>query len=187
MRDIPTAVPAGRQGFTLIELMVAIVVLAILSTAGVNIFYRSLRGSSQVELRRALDDRSRLIMSALGRYIREGRIVSLSGVDKNSCVASGQATGTSLVIRALDDLDSTISLTGGQISSSSAEGTVVMNPGTEYTISQADTTPLFTWYCASGVADRVLVNFRGSSVSNEGDVTVTKDYSLDLILRNSGQ
>lgn len=175
------------KGFTLIELMVAIVILALLSATGVNIFYRSIRGTSQVELRKALDDRSRLIMAALGRFIREGKIVSLDGVSKESCVTDGETTGSSLVIRSLDNIETTLSLSDGQVSSASSLGTIVFNPDETYTVDLVDATPFYTWYCANGVADRILINFRGNSISTEGDVTATKDYSVDVILRNSGQ
>lgn len=176
------------KGFTLIELMVSIVILAILSAGGVNIFYRSIRGTSQLELRKTLDDKSRLILSSVSRFVREGKIVSLNGINKEACLPSGSTTGNILVLRALDDIVTTITISGGSISSSSAIGTIVLNPDlASYTVTQADTTPLFTWYCSGGVADRMLFNFRATSVSSDGEPSVIKDYAADMILRNTGQ
>jgi len=176
-----------KKGFTLIELMVAIVILTILSTAGVNIFYRSIRGTSQLELRKSLDDRSRLILSVVGRFIREGKVVSLDGVSKESCAVTGNQTGSSLVIQALDNLNSTISISAGVMSSASANGSIVINPDPSFTLTTVDETPFFTWFCSSGVSDRVLFSFRANSISESGETTASKDYLTDMILRNTGQ
>jgi len=176
-----------KRGFTLIELMVAIVILTILSTAGVNIFYRSIKGTSQLELRKALDDRARLILSIVGRFVREGRVMSLDGISKETCVQSGSQTGSSLVIKALDNIETTISIANGQMSSASANGTIVINPDPTFTLITSDETPYFTWYCSSGVSDRVLFSFRANSISESGETTASKDYLTDMILRNTGQ
>lgn len=175
------------KGFTLIELMISIVILAILSASGVNIFYRAIRGSSQLELRKTIDDKSRLVLSSVSRFVREGKVVSLNGSNKESCLPNGSATGNILIIRALDDISSTITVSGGTISSASALGTIVLNPDSNFTLTQADSTPIFTWYCSGGVVDRLLFNFRANSISSEGEPTATKDYSVDMILRNTGQ
>ena len=174
-------------GFTLIELMVAIVILSILSAAGVNLFYRSLRGTSQLELRKSLDDRSRLILSVVGRFVREGKVISLDWVTKESCATVGNQTGSTMVIQALDNVNSTISISNGQMSSVSANGSIVINPDPSFTITTVDETPFFTWYCSSGVSDRVLFNFRANSIGDSGETTATKDYLTDMILRNTGQ
>lgn len=176
-----------KKGFSLIELMVSIVILTILSAAGVNIFYRSIRGTSQLELRKSLDDRSRLILSVVGRFVRESRVVSLDGVLKENCVSNGSQTGSTLVLKALDNIDTALSITNGLMSSVSANGSIVINPDPTFTLTTVDATPFFTWYCNSGISDRILFNFRANSISDSGEPTATKDYSTDLILRNTGQ
>ncbi|OGD71181.1 hypothetical protein A3A84_02295 [Candidatus Collierbacteria bacterium RIFCSPLOWO2_01_FULL_50_23] len=174
------------RGFTLIELMVAVGIIAILAGTGAAIFSRSLRGTSQIEIRRTLDDRSRLITSGLGRFFREGVAISLDGQSRNACLTAGSLNGDSLVIEAIDELLSTISESGGQISSVSAE-TVVINPEGVTVIHKPGLGYYFSWYCSLGVPDRLVMQFNATSTSQQGDSIVNNDYIIEVTMRNSGQ
>ena len=174
-------------GFTLVELMVSVGIIGILASTGAAIFMRSLRGSSQVEIRRTLDDRARLITGGLGRFFREGVVTSLDGQTRDICLTAGSVNGDSLIVSAIDGLSSTISIDGdGMISSESAE-TVVINPESVTVGHQGVLAYYFIWYCSIGTPDRLVMQFEGTSVGQQGDTSVTGDYIIDVTMRNSGQ
>lgn len=175
-----------KCGFTLVELMVAVGVIGILAATGVAIFLRALRGSSQTEIRQTLDGRARLITGSLSRFFYEGKIVTLDGQTKTACLISGQLNGNSLVVAGLDGLTSTISESGGQISSVSAQS-VVINPESVTVDHKSGLGYYFSWYCGSGVPDRLMMQFTATSLGQQGDTSVTSDYVIDVTMRNSGQ
>lgn len=175
-----------QKGFTFIELLLAVGIIGLMATAGVNIFLRSLRGSSQIELRRTLDDRARLILDGLGRFFHEGRVVSLDGQPRSTCQQVGSITGDSLVVKSLDDLETTFSVSAGLLSSASAT-TVVINPESVTLEHWTGLAYYFNWVCSSGTPDRLQMLFKAASIGTEGDAILTNDYDLTVILRNSGQ
>jgi len=179
-------------GFTLIELMIAVGVLAILTSTGAAIFSRTLRGSSDVELRRALDDRARVITRGLSRFFMEGKMVSLAlppgaAQDRSSCLAAGQITGNVAVIQAPDGLDTTLNVDTGIISSTSGVISVSLNPESVTVNHKSGLGYYFTWYCSKGSPDRLTMTFNAASIGQQGEVGLGEDYVVDVIMRNSGQ
>ena len=170
-------------GFTLMELIVAVGIIGILAATGAAIFFRSLRGSSQTEIRQTLDGRVRLITSSLSRFLLEGEIFSLDSVDRTSCLSSGQVSGDSLEVVGLDNLISTISVTNGVISSASAE----INPESVTVEHQGVLGYYFIWYCGIGVPDRLVMKFSATYSGQQGDTGVSGDYDIEVTMRNSGQ
>lgn len=173
-------------GFTLMELIVGVGIIGILASTGAAIFFRSLRGSSQTEIRQTLDSRTVLITGVLSRFFLEGKIVSLDGQTRSTCLLTGQTNGDSLVVAGLDNLVSTISESSGMISSVSGE-TVVINPESVSVTHKEALGYYFSWYCGRGVSDRLLMQFTATSQSQQGDTSVSGDYSVDVTMRNSGQ
>lgn len=173
-------------GFTFIELMMGVGVLALMATVGAAIFLRALRGTSEIEVRQALDGRARLILAGLGRFFREGQFVSLSGKTKPECLAAGSVSGDSLVVKALDGLSSTFSVSAGLLSSASAQ-TVTLNPESVKLAYKTGLTYYFVWYCSRGVPDRMVMEFKATPTWTGGDTTVSNEYILDVISRNSSQ
>ena len=179
--------PTSRDsGFTFIELLLAVGIIGLMATAGVSIFLRSLRGSSQIELRRTLDDRARLILDGMGRFFHEGRVVSLDGQTRSTCLAVGSITGDTLVIKSLDDFTTTLSVASGLLSSASAM-TVVINPESVTLEHSTGLAYYFNWVCSSGTPDRLQMVFKAVSASPEGEANLSNDYDLTVIMRNSGQ
>ncbi len=176
-----------QKGFTFIELLLAVGIIGLMATAGVNIFLRSLRGSSQIELRRTLDDRARLILDGMGRFFHEGRVVSLDGQTRSTCLQVGSITGDTLVVKSLDDLETTLSVTTGLLSSASAQYTWTINPESVTLEHWTGLAYYFNWVCSSGTPDRLQMLFKAVSTGTEGDAILTNDYDLTVIMRNSGQ
>ena len=175
-----------QKGFTFIELLLAVGIIGLMATAGVSIFLSSLRGTSQIELRRTLDDRARLILDGLGRFFHEGRVISLDGQTRSTCLAMGSITGDTLVIKSLDGLTTTFSVGNGLLASASATTTVVINPESVTLEHRADLSYYFNWLCSSGTPDRLQMLFKVVS-AGAGEANLTNDYDLTVIMRNSGQ
>ncbi|MBI1871811.1 type II secretion system protein [Candidatus Collierbacteria bacterium] len=174
------------NGFTLIELVVSLAVLAFIISSGVNLFLRSLRDTSRSDLRKQVDERARVILGSLTRYFREAEIVSLSGQTRTTCLATPAGiTGSSLVASDFYGVNSTFSISNGQLASASAS-TLILNPEASVTVSTTSN-PFFTWYCSAGVPDRIKMQFRITAVGEEGSGTTYEDYVLDLTLRNTGK
>lgn len=174
------------KGFTFIELIIGVGILAMMATVGSTLFMRSLQGSSQIELRKNLDGRARLLLDGMGRFLREGEIISLDGQAKIACLASGSLSGDLLVVKGLDGLSSSFYVTSGLLSSQSAQ-TIVLNPESVTLDYKTGLTHYFTWYCSRGAADRLVMEFSASSTGEGGDSSTTSEYDLDVVSRNSSQ
>ncbi len=178
------------NGFTLIELVVSLAVLAFIISSGVNLFLRSLRDTSRSDLRKQVDERARVILGSLTRYFREAEIVSLSGQTRITCLATPAGViGSSLVASDFYGVNSTFSITtvgldSNRLASVSAT-TLVLNPETATEVIVIS--PLFTWYCSAGVPDRIKMQFQIKATGEEGTGTTTENYVLDLTLRNTGK
>lgn len=170
-------------GFTLMELIVAVGIIGLLASAGSAIFFRSLRGSSQTEIRQTLDGRVRLVTSSLSRLFLEGKIISLDTMTRTDCLSVGSVSGSSLIMSGLDNLPSTISISDGLISSDSA----VINPESVTVDYATGLAYYFVWYCGPGVPDRLVMKFSATYSGQQGDTGVSNDYDVDVTMRNSGQ
>ena len=110
----------------------------------------------------------------------------LDGQTRTTCIQVGNITGDTLVVKSLDDLDTTFSVTAGQLSSASAE-TVVINPESVTLEHWTGLGYYFSWTCSSGTPDRLQMLFKATSAGTEGEANLTNDYDLTVIMLNSGQ
>lgn len=178
-----------NRGYTLIELVVAVGILAVLTTTGVMIFMRTLRASSQVEIRKTLDGRAKLVLNSLARFLSEAEATELEGVGRFDCLSAGSLEGDTLKVMALDNIETSFSVSGGTLASIAAilVQTINLNEATEVSFGKAGGVDYFTWYCLNGVPDRLRMRFKATAVGQEGDAGVSNDYDLEVVMRNSGQ
>ncbi len=170
------------------ELVIAISILSVISASGVAIFMRTIRASSQVQLRRNLDERARLILNNMTNFFYPTKVMSADGVDRVTCLMTGSVSANSVVLRNFDQLLTTISINGsGQIASASGATTVIVNPDGIVNVSAHNGgDSYFVWTCGNGVPDRLTFRFRAVVAGDQGDSGYSQDYSTDIVLRNSG-
>lgn len=158
-----------NKGFTLLELLVVITVVAVISVAGVGLFYQALRGGGKAQALKELDQNAQLVINLMEFHIRNARdIVDVSGAD---C----PATGDSLSITGFDGLVTTYDLT--------AEGKIASN-GAEISSQSVEVTNLvFECTRQTGTPDQVMITFTvGYKVGTE--VIDERDYTSVVGLRN---
>jgi len=168
-------------GFTLMELLVVVAVMGILITAGTQIFYRSIRGSSRVELSKTFDAGAEHIVNTLNRSLSEVSILTVGTFDRNNCLAAGTGgvTDSSMIVRDLNGNSISYSLSGDVFKSGSFD----LNNSGDFEVSNLN----FTWYCGEAVMDRVKIDFVGTARGNDNESVVVKDFSFEVLLRNTGE
>jgi len=175
---------AGKQGFTLIELVVVIGVMLVIVGAGMGVFYQSLRSGSRIDFELFMDTSSRVIESSMIDTIGFGRVVSVADQGQDLCLAAGAdgLSGESLVVAVAGKLTE-YTLENDYIASSST------NPTNQIRISPEGIkikTLNFNWICSSGETEKLKVDFTAQAEKEDQDVPIEKNYSFEVILKNSG-
>lgn len=166
------------NGYTLIELIMAISLLVIVLTGGTAIFYRSFRSSGLSDIQTSLSNNLRYLDEMIERTLRYGEVVRVGEKYRVDCLEAGitGVSGSTLGVLDLAGGEAIYSLSGGVVSSNSA---TISNP--EIMVTNLE----FTWICQSGVNDRINLVIEASVTGKSGDVT-TKIFSKDINLLNSG-
>jgi prepilin-type N-terminal cleavage/methylation domain-containing protein len=167
-----------NKGYTLIELVVVIGVMAVIIGAGMGIFYQSLRSGSKVDFELFMDSSSRVIESSMVDTIGFSRVVSVGGQDQDLCLGAGATgvSGASLVIEVAGSLTE-YSLASGNITSNSAQ----INPS-----GMGVNSLVFNWICMSGETEKVIVGFAAQAEKDSQPVEIEKSYVFEVLLKNSG-
>jgi prepilin-type N-terminal cleavage/methylation domain-containing protein len=172
-------------GFTLMELVVVIAVIGVLITLGTQIFYRSIRGSSSVEVKQALDRGTEHIVNSLTRSLPAMTVVSLQTINgtkyRADCLSAGSSglSGIAVVMKDLSGVEVSYSLSGKTFMA----GSNSLNDEADLEISSLD----FVWYCDEVAMDRLSINFLATAKGDSAEAVASKSYGFDLLLRNSGK
>lgn len=167
------------KGYTLIELVVTVALLAIVLTGGTAIFYRSFRSSGISDVQTTVNNSLRSLDEMLERTLRYGTVFGVGGKYRDDCLASAVGvSGNSLAVRDIFGGEATYTfLPNGTVSSNS--GVIISN--SEITVTKLQ----FTWYCRSGVNDKMnlLIEANSSAVTGEN---ASSTLNKDINLLNSG-
>lgn len=174
--------PAGRAGYTLMELVVLIGVLLVITVSGMSVFYQSLKSGSKVDFELFMSNSSRVIESSMTDVIGFSRVVSVEGQDQDVCLAAGDSgvLGSSLMVK-VGDVLTEYSLVDSYITSSSASVDVYVNP-----VGMNINLLSFNWICNFGETEKLTVSFSAQAAKEGQNVDVSKDYSFNMLLKNSG-
>jgi prepilin-type N-terminal cleavage/methylation domain-containing protein len=157
-----------HNGFTLLELLVVITVVALLSVSAVGLFYQTLRSGSKTDNIKELDQNALLAMNVMSQQVRNARKVSAVGAGTCPGVA------TTLSLTGSDGRTTQFSLSSGKIASNGAEISA-----TSITISNLS----FTCARQNGVPDQITISFLAQLLQN-GSVVEQKTYTSVVDLRN---
>lgn len=173
-----------NRGFTLIELLMTMAVLLVVLASGMSAFYKTLRGGTKADLSLELDSGARQMMNSLSFLLRHAEVESLSGQDKADCLAAGETglNGTVLDLNMVDGGETTVEVIGDRLASSSAGLGDIYLAAEGLQVEDLN----FVWKCQAGQKDEVGVNFTVNRIGEEGEVLMSKDFSLVELLRNSG-
>lgn len=175
-----------KNGYTLIELVMAVSLMIIVLTAGTAIFYRSFRSSGISDVQTVVNNDLRSLDEMIERTLRYGtvlRLVGYDGLDKtrDECLVgtinNDPVVGKSLVVRDVSGGEAVYSLSNGVVSSNS--GVPISNP--EIVVTKLE----FTWYCNSGVNDKINLLIEATSSATKGGGT-SGVFRKDINLLNSG-
>jgi len=175
------------DGYTLMELMLTISLIAIILIGGTAIFLNGLRSNSIGDMDQKLNTSLRSTLNTFERNIRFGTIISVDSNERNVCLANAEAgvSGTSLIVedRLGAESEYKIDDAGSKVASISAVSTAkVFISSNDIEVSDIS----FTWYCRSGVNDKINVQITASAIASGGGVLAPRTMSRQIELINSG-
>lgn len=167
-------------GYTLIELIITVTLLAIVLTGGTAIFFKSFRSSSISDVQTVVNNGLKSLDEMIERSLLYGTVIRVG--DNNfraECLASAIGiSGNTLGVRDLYGGEAiyTFDPINYKVSSNSA---IISNSDIKVTKLK------FTWYCRSGVNDKmnILIEATSSATIGEGASGI---LNKDIFLLNSG-
>lgn len=173
------------RGFTFIEVMVAVLLMAIVLFGGTAIFYQNLRSTGLSDIDLNLNTTLRTVLSSMENDIRFSKVLNVGAGDRTDCLLAGDTgfPGSSVTVEDLIGLETVYSLNDGQISSVASQTAreVLITPE-NISVDELN----FTWYCRGNMSDKIKIEIVASSTVLGSGIEVTKDVFREINLLNSG-
>ncbi len=168
------------NGFTLVEVMIAVVVVAILLTGGSLVLFGTLgsRGQNQADIN--INQAGSQAMESIEQSIRFANIEAVGASDREDCRAAGSigVSGSNVTVR--DSWgSSTYSLDSDRLASSSGSTVYLSTPNV------VASSLSFTWLCVNGSYDKLRVTFDLNDVSVASEL-LKRTFKRDINMYNSG-
>lgn len=172
-------------GFTLIEVLVSIGIIAGIAAVVSQVFFATTRSNTKTEILKETKQQGEFAMEVMGRMIRSSRTIT------NTC-SSGGTTMQSITVVAVDGGTTTFGCVEGggvtRIASTSAQRTEYLT-STNVTLGGTDCTGdslAFTCWSASGVPSEVQIGFRLAQKGTPVDQfeTAATPFQTTVIARN---
>lgn len=177
--------PPKHHGFTLVEIMIALLLLVMILMGGTGLYYANLRMSGLSDIDLNITSAVRAILALIEKEIRFSTVVGMDAGNRTDCLAQGAGglTGSTLTINSLEGVETQYLLDAQKIAS-----VITSPPSTSY-LNSADIlidSLQFTWFCQGGVSDKIRIDITASSPVKGIGVNATRTVSQEINLLNSG-
>lgn len=149
----------NRHGFTLLEMVVALAIIALLSTVLSSVFISILRTNTKTERLKDVKQNGEIALESMVRMLQGARQVT------TSCESTGTVVRSLSIVNSDGGTTTLECVSDGQsfrIASTSAQSTVYLTSGNVTlggTSSCDQSTLAFTCFVASGVPSSVMISF----------------------------
>lgn len=171
------------KAYTLIEMLVALSLMVIVLLGGTLLFTQNLRTGGMTEVDLKLNSGSRLLLDEMDRILRFGSVLSLSGYSKDDCLEAAEVglAGQRIKVLSISGTEIDYYLSESRVASMASS---IVDP---MFLNSADLTVgdlQFSWFCQSGISDKIKIEMDVSSVVLGTGVNITKKVSRDILLLN---
>lgn len=171
------------DGYTLIEMLVALSLMVIVLLGGTLLFTQNLRtgGLTEVDLR--VNSSARAILDELERTLRFGEVKRVGQQSRDDCLSAADTgvSSDSVEVETISGVPTTYSLLNQKIASvSAATGDPFYLGGDDIVVNSLN----IGWFCRSGISDKINLEISISSTVLGTGVTITKTVSRDILLLN---
>jgi len=173
------------RGYTLIEAIISVLLLAIILLGGTTLFYQNLKSVGFSDVNSNLNSTLNSILGALEKDIRYGEVTNVGMGSRLECLTTESAGygGTSLRVRDLNGHETVYSLEDDKVASTASEtGQKGYLNSDDIKVETLD----FTWFCLAGVGDKIKITIDASSNILSTGIKVEQNVSTEVDLLNSG-
>lgn len=164
-------------------MLVALSLMVIVLLGGTVLFMQNLRSGGLAEVDVTLNRAGRSILDELEKVIRFGEVIGLNEYTKLDCLDANTSglSGTYLTIRNIDGLDIDYYLSDQKVASitSSMNEPYYLNSG-DFAVENLQ----FSWFCTSGISDKIKVDMDISSTVLGTGVVISKNISREVLILN---
>ncbi len=173
------------KAYTLIEVMIAAVLLAIILFGGTTLFYQNLKSSGLSDVDINLNSSLRDVLTSMEKSLRYGQVSTVGLGSRQDCLSAGTSgySGDTLEVFDQDGLGITYSMLTDKVASTAALTSQVsyLSPD-NIKIDRLN----FTWYCQGNASDKISIEIDASSTVLGSGLNVTRSVSSEINLLNSG-
>ncbi len=173
------------KAFTLIEVIMAVTLLAIILLGGTGLFYQNLKLTGLSDVDSNLTNSLQSILRSMEKDIRFGEVTGVGVGTRTDCLLAGDVgyVGNNLYMSDLGGHETVYTVMNNKIASTSSETNRITYLNTDQiTIESLQ----FTWYCLAGISDKIKIAIDASSSALGTGTKVEQSVSSEINLLNSG-
>lgn len=173
------------RAYTLVEVIISVLLLSMVLLGGTALFYQNLKSAGLSDVDSNLNNTVESLLRSMENDVRFSEVTRVGSGVRTDCLAAGASgyLGDSLAVTDLTGSETVYSLAEGKVASTSSQtGQVTYTSPPSVTIELLQ----FTWYCQSGISDKIKIAISASSNSLNTGIKVDLSSSVEINLLNSG-
>lgn len=173
------------KAYTLIEMIISVLLLAMVLLAGTSLFYQNLKSAGMSDVDSNLGNALQTMLRSIEKDIRFSTVMAVGPGTRTECLVAGVTgyVGNSLTVNDPDGHQTIYSLANNKVASMAAETGVVVY----LNVGQIQVTNLeFSWFCQGNTNDKIKIVIEGNNTVLNTGIEVTQSVSADVNLLNSG-